>query len=241
MQAQLELRSYSAEVDRHSHGYHQLVLPVSGALEIEIGGHGGEVAAHQAAVIHASETHCFQAQGVNRFLVADLPLSCSEKLDPLPAFLGLNGETLEYASLLGRLLQAPSNSAPLQQASCDLLLELLSRQTDSLARSIDRRLLLAKTYLDEAFATPIKLERLCGIAHLSRRQLNTLFQRQLGCAPSEYLLRLRMNHARRLLIETEQSIQRVAEQCGYQSLAAFSDRFRRHFGVAPSHYRRRLH
>ncbi|TCK03102.1 AraC family transcriptional regulator [Marinobacterium mangrovicola] len=241
MQAQLEVRSYSAEVDRHSHRYHQLVLPVSGSLEIEIGSQGGEVAAHRAAVIHAGETHCFQSQGTNRFLVADLPMNCSDKLEPLPAFLSLSPDTLEYAALLGRMLQKPASADALQRVSCDLLLELLSRHTTDLNQSIDRRLLLAKTYLDETFASPIKLEQLCAIAHLSRRQLHTLFLRQLGCAPSEYLLRLRMNHARRLLIETELSIQRVSEQCGYQNLAAFSDRFRRHFGVAPSHYRRRLH
>ena len=33
----LELRSYSAEQARHDHGYHQLVLPLQGRLELEIG------------------------------------------------------------------------------------------------------------------------------------------------------------------------------------------------------------
>lgn len=241
MQPQLEIRSYRAEVDRHSHRYHQLVLPVRGSLEIEIGGRGGQVEAHRAAVIHASEIHCFQARGTNRFLVADLPLHVSDRLEPLPAFLALNGETLEYASLLARMLERPAKSDRLQQASCELLLELLSQYSNGLERSIDRRLLLAKTYLDEHFDQAIKLDQLCAIAHLSRRQLNTLFQRQLGCSPSDYLLQQRMNHARQLLINTEHSVQRIADQCGYQNLAAFSDRFRRHFGVAPSHYRRRLH
>ncbi|HAC30656.1 MAG TPA: AraC family transcriptional regulator, partial [Marinobacter hydrocarbonoclasticus] len=34
------------------------------------------------------------------------------------------------------------------------------------------------------------------------------------------------------------SVQRVADAVGYSSLSAFSDRFRAHFGKAPSHFRR---
>ncbi|WP_432696435.1 helix-turn-helix domain-containing protein [Marinobacterium sp. YM272] len=238
MSPQLELRSYSADIDRHSHGYSQLVLPVSGALEIEIGGRGGQVAAHRAAVIHSGEEHCFQARGRNAFLVADLPSADCERLEALPAFLPLQHPALEYAGFLARLLNSGTLGATVARSSCALLVDLLSEQNESQAAAIDRRLLLAKTYLDEQFSNPVKLEQLCAIAHLSRRQLHTLFQRQLDCSPSEYLLRLRMNNARQLLLETRLSIQAIAEQCGYLSLAAFSDRFRRHFGVAPSHFRR---
>ena len=238
MNPHLELRSYSADIDRHAHDYHQLVLPVNGALEIEIGGRGGRVEAHHAAVIHSGEEHCFQARGKNAFLVADLPLTDVDRLEPLPAFLSLQHPALEYATFLARLLNGGDLSNALERSSTALLLDLLAEQSDRSIPAIDRRLLLAKTYLDEQFCNPVRLEQLGAIAHLSRRQLHTLFLRQLGCSPSEYLLRLRMDHARRLLIETDLSIQQVAEQSGYLSLAAFSDRFRRHFGQAPTHFRR---
>jgi AraC-like DNA-binding protein len=46
-----------------------------------------------------------------------------------------------------------------------------------------------------------------------------------------------MQHGWLLLERGSLPVQQVAEQCGYASLSAFSDRFRRHFGIAPSHFR----
>ena len=52
------------------------------------------------------------------------------------------------------------------------------------------------------------------------------------------LLEKRMQYAWQLLSNGNLQVQQVAEQSGYASLAGFSDRFRRHFGVSPRHFRR---
>src|SRR5215472_8232443 len=67
----LSLRSYDAQTLRHSHPFHQVVLPVEGALEMEVGGKGGRVAGCQAAMIAAGETHGCEATGRNSFVVLD--------------------------------------------------------------------------------------------------------------------------------------------------------------------------
>ncbi|KEA65493.1 Transcriptional regulator, AraC family [Marinobacterium lacunae] len=233
----LELRSYRDEIDRHSHGYHQLILPLSGTLALEIDGHQGTVEAHRCAVIHTGAEHCFQAKGGNRFLVADLPLMAEDKIEQLPAFLSLNGESLEYAEFLARLLSNGKLTAPLQQSSSHLLIDLLLTSNTLASPAIDQRILAVRNYIDQHFSDPIPLSTLGSLVHLSQRQLNTLFRREYGCSPSDYLLRVRMEHARSWLISSEDSIQRVAERSGYSNLAAFSDRFKRHFGLSPRHYR----
>lgn len=43
----LVIRSYSGEVELHQHDFHQIVLPRSGAMEIELDGRGGKVDASQ--------------------------------------------------------------------------------------------------------------------------------------------------------------------------------------------------
>jgi transcriptional regulator GlxA family with amidase domain len=70
------------------------------------------------------------------------------------------------------------------------------------------------------------------------RQLSELFKQQLGMTPLHYLREKRMKQAVNLLTQSDQSIQSIAESVGYQSLAAFSDRFAKHFGHAPSRFRR---
>jgi len=237
MKPHLDLRSYRAEIDSHSHDHHQLVLPLNGSLEIEIGGRGGRVESRSAAVIHSGETHCFRADGRNRFIVADLPSETASEFDNLPPFLPLTRDALDYSAFLGRMLSRRGMDDAVQHAGCDLLLNLLIERRGSTDTELDRRVLRARDYIDRHFAEPIRLSTLGGLAHLSRRQLNALFQRQLGCTPSDYLIQRRMEHARALLIGSDDSIQRVAEQCGYSNLAAFSDRFRRHFHCAPSRYR----
>ena len=41
----LALRSYSGQIELHEHDFHQIVLPQSGSMEIEVDGWGGKVAA----------------------------------------------------------------------------------------------------------------------------------------------------------------------------------------------------
>lgn len=242
MTPQLELRSYRAEIDNHRHAYHQLVLPLSGTLTLEIGGREGRVEAQSAAVIHSDELHCFQAKGQNRFIVADIPLGDRDPLARLPAFLRLSPATLDYAGFLGRLLSSGRLDQSVQQSSCELLLSLLGSATEAGDAALDRRLQLARDYIDRHFHEPLQLSLLSTLAHLSQRQLNTLFQRQLGCTPSDYLIQRRMEQARLLLTTSDDSIQRIAERCGYGNLAAFSDRFKRYFGLSPRHFRGpRLH
>ena len=56
--------------------------------------------------------------------------------------------------------------------------------------------------------------------------------------PRQYLIEKRMQRAWQLLSEDRLQVQQVAQRVGYANLAAFSDRFRRHFGRAPSYFRR---
>lgn len=232
----LELRSYGAEQTRHDHSYPQLVLPLQGSLELEIGSRSGRVAAGVAAVIHSGENHSFLARTSNRFIVADLPASANRQLESLSPFIQLGCSVRRYLGVLGAALQNKTLDSELQRDACDLLLQLLGNAAPE--QTLDRRLQLALDYIAGHFQHPLTLTELSRIAHLSPRQLHSLFQRQLGLTPSEHLLRTRMDHALSLLRDSSLSIQQIAEQCGYSNLSAFSDRFRRVHGRAPSAWRR---
>ena len=90
---------------------------------------------------------------------------------------------------------------------------------------------------------PIDLDELAAYVHVSRRQLERMFQKHLYCTPSRYYLKLRLTRARQLLMQTPISIVELAVICGFVSTPHFSKCYRDFFGVAPSDERSdmRLH
>ena len=77
---------------------------------------------------------------------------------------------------------------------------------------------------------PSELAKAIGI---SKRQLERLFQRYLGCTPSGYYTELRLCEGRRLLVQTSLKITDVALACGFPSHGHFSSRYRGFFGYSP--------
>lgn len=88
---------------------------------------------------------------------------------------------------------------------------------------------------------PLGLGELAHLAGISRRQLERLFLKHLGCTPSRYYLKLRLDRARRLLKQTSCSIVDIAAMCGFSSAAHFSRCYRKHTGTAPRQQRSALH
>jgi AraC family carnitine catabolism transcriptional activator len=77
-------------------------------------------------------------------------------------------------------------------------------------------------------------EALAAHVHITRRQLERLFQDHLQVSPVQFYLRLRVERARHLLRQTSMGVIEVGLACGFASASAFSRAYRRHFGVAPS-------
>lgn len=80
---------------------------------------------------------------------------------------------------------------------------------------------------------PIELQELATLAGISRRQLERLFLKYLGCTPSRFYLKLRLDRAHRLLKQTSCSIVDIASMCGFVSTTHFSRCYRKYRGTAP--------
>jgi transcriptional regulator GlxA family with amidase domain len=85
---------------------------------------------------------------------------------------------------------------------------------------------------------PHRLEELATAAGVSVTHYSTLFRHQTGFAPIDFLIRLRVQHACRLLDTTRMSIVEVAERVGYPDPYYFTRCFRRVMGCAPRTYRK---
>ena len=88
---------------------------------------------------------------------------------------------------------------------------------------------------------PLAVEQLAEHASMSPRHFARCFAEEVGLTPARYILRLRLENARRLLEETQQPLERVAERCGFGSTETMRRQFLRELSVNPREYRRRFH
>ena len=90
------------------------------------------------------------------------------------------------------------------------------------------------TLMEANLQEPLDRDELARYAGLSRRQLERLFQRYVGCPPLRYYLELRLARARLLLLQTHIPITEVALACGFVSPPHFTKCYHDHFGHSPS-------
>lgn len=83
--------------------------------------------------------------------------------------------------------------------------------------------------------TVAELARLAG---MSRSAFAERFGQAIGCTPMDYLYRWRMALARDALCRGGKSLDRIADEIGYESASAFSTAFRRREGCAPGAFAR---
>lgn len=99
--------------------------------------------------------------------------------------------------------------------------------------------ILAVTYINQNYYKPtIGLSDVAKYIHTHSAYLSRVFKQEMGMGVSEYLNRLRIEQAARLLRETDMKIVSVAEKVGMEDAHYFSSLFRRYMGIAPSVYRK---
>ncbi|MEM6826252.1 MAG: GlxA family transcriptional regulator [Pseudomonadota bacterium] len=117
-----------------------------------------------------------------------------------------------------------------------------SQRVSLQARSGVRSAKLAEAtkLMRESVEVPVPTSEIARRVGISPRQLERLFGKYLNTSPKKYMLELRLERARQLLLQTEMSVLDVAVACGFENSGHFSRVYRTAFGVAPSKQRVRL-
>ncbi|OJX79625.1 GyrI-like domain-containing protein [Magnetospirillum sp. 64-120] len=105
--------------------------------------------------------------------------------------------------------------------------------------SCEERLGKVVEYIDANLDGDLSVATLCRLAGFSKFHFHRQFSAVLGLSVHGYVQLARMTRAAHwLAYRRGRSVTEVALDCGYDSLEAFSRAFRRHFGMAPSRFRR---
>ncbi len=100
-------------------------------------------------------------------------------------------------------------------------------------RQLQQVLDYIEAYLDQ----DLRLEQLAQLLDISQFHFSRLFKQSLGSSPHQYLIQQRVERAKKLLKQTEQSITDIALICGFSSHSHLSKQFRQVTGMTPKAYR----
>jgi two-component system response regulator YesN len=114
-----------------------------------------------------------------------------------------------------------------------------SRETYTVPPAIERSQSLAQalSYVESNYAEKIQLATVARICNLSPFQFSRNFKKENGLTFRDFVIKLRIDRAAKLMRESDASVTEAAFVVGFNDLSYFARMFRRQLGVSPSHYR----
>lgn len=148
--------------------------------------------------------------------------------------------------LLVAYSRRPNKSGPkASRAAFELLrvfanhLALISNQVGLQGRNIEPPLIQrAKAYIEANHTSDLSLASISKSLGVSRFYFYKLFKRATGRTLSTYVIQVRIERAKRLLLNPNARISEIAFEAGFQSLTHFNRAFRRTSGCSPTEYRK---
>lgn len=140
-----------------------------------------------------------------------------------------------------KLLETTSTTSKnaLYQFSLTLMNEQINiLQTMTEDESVMER---AKKYIDENYRENIAREDVAAVAYVTPNYFSKLFWTHMGMNLREYINRLRIEEAKRLLLTTSMSISEIASYVGYYNISYFSTVFKKLVGESPIVWRDQLY
>ena len=95
---------------------------------------------------------------------------------------------------------------------------------------------LLEEYLVKYWDQPLDIKAMVLVSRVSARSIFRYFREVLGCSPSQFLRKIRLQRARDDLAKGERgtTVIAVALRCGFSSLGHFAREYRAAFGELPS-------
>jgi AraC-like DNA-binding protein len=236
----LSLRSYPAREDTHVHGFHQMVLPVDGMMDIAVGNAGGSISREQGVMIACGAQHVFRPRGVNRFIVLDIPREKFPTLTLQSPFFGIDQTFADLTRYAGSELLTGALGLEGEFHLAALIIRKLRRSLITCARPsgpIERALVIMRAHRGEQL-TMTELAKTVGLG-VSR--FYEVFRAQTGRTPAEVLTQIRLDYAEELLGQTTLPIAEIALLAGYSEQSALTRSLRKRRGTTPHAFRETNH
>lgn len=102
-----------------------------------------------------------------------------------------------------------------------------------------RNLQNVKEYLEKNYSEKISLDDLSETFFINKFYLTRLFREQYGTSVNDYLIQIRLEHAKELLTSTKMPVKKVCSACGFANTNYFYKVFRKREGISPGEFQKR--
>ncbi|WLQ11490.1 AraC family transcriptional regulator [Hahella aquimaris] len=252
---QANVISLPQNVNRHKHTHYQLVLGLTGTAEIDMCGLAARLDVSHACIVPTETFHDFYGRPRNHVLVIDLD-------QDYPAFLDSHHPDYDLLNPMFERPQLVTLDRGLQQLTQVSIQEIQWAQDDralrhhlacSIIRCLSRRIspsvkrqkspVLDMHRIDQFIYKHLH-ERICisdlaGSICVSERHFHELFKQATNQTPHQYVIRARLDYAKRLMLETNLSIAEISQKCGFSSQSALTNCMRKHDGLTPKQVQKR--
>jgi two-component system response regulator YesN len=173
------------------------------------------------------------------------PLSV-EAIELICLRLGTVLSQVVYEQKLNDIFPVFSIHDRMKQCTVDDTLAVLKEHASEIAKHISEsrndihleKISRLKLFIEEHMADDLSLDELASRANLSSNYVSTLFGSITGESFTEYLNRIRLEHAAMLLVsETKLPVAEIATSVGYRNSQYFCTKFKAKFGITPLQYR----
>ncbi|GAA3406365.1 helix-turn-helix domain-containing protein [Paenibacillus hodogayensis] len=139
-----------------------------------------------------------------------------------------------------RNLEAAAQSEPFaSRLELERLIDALTRQSPAGDRTLDERIEASIGHMTKHMASKLSLGQLAAASRLAPSAYSRLFKKNTGMLPIEYLTDLRIEEAKKLLMQPDSRVKEVSASVGFCNEFYFSRTFQRITGVSPTLYMKR--
>ncbi|MCU6711250.1 response regulator [Paenibacillus sp. J5C_2022] len=124
----------------------------------------------------------------------------------------------------------------LEQCGYELLRQLKSEHVPPQEPVID----CIRLYIADRLCDQLQLQELADQVSLNKTYMCTMFKQETGMTIWTYIVKERMKHACSLLLESSQKVYEIAHAVGYEDVNHFNKLFKKHYGLSPLEYKRRI-
>lgn len=249
----------SCEFEEHAHPSYVVATLLQGEFETSIGDSRHNLSAGDTALVNIAQSHSatgrsveFVSTSISAGLLADVISEVgSVHNDTEIVFRTSVTSDKSLAATSARIAEELKSdrlgrSAMLDSLARQLVINLLRshlavRRAPSIELSrvgpVDRRLRLAIEFMHDNYGRELALEEIAAAAFVSEFHFARLFKQIMGVTPHFYLANLRLEQARKLLLETDLPISEIAATVGYQSQSHFTRVFKSITGLTPRIFR----
>ena len=155
------------------------------------------------------------------------------------------GGAFSYTSLLIYLIEKYCGRHAAVMISKIFMIHLHDTQQQSYAilnlqkNHTDNQIKSAQKLIEENYQTRLTANKIADHIHMSVRTLIRRFKKATGNTPYEYLQRVRIEAAKKILEKSEEGVEQISFKIGYEDHNAFRKLFKRIVGITPIEYKKR--